>query len=69
MASCKILEGKKFHKLHVLGMNDDFWEKFCRLGSETWMDNATTDLQWNFEPTLKKAFSDNNKALSNVSTP
>ena len=28
MASCKILEGKKFHKLHVLGMNDDFWEKY-----------------------------------------
>ena len=29
-------EGKKFHKLHTLGMNDDLWDKFCGLGSETW---------------------------------
>ena len=25
-----------FHKLHVLGMNDDFWDRVCGLGSETW---------------------------------
>ena len=29
-------EGKTFHKLHVLGMNDDLWNKVCGLGSETW---------------------------------
>ena len=29
-------EGKKFHKLHVLGMNDDLWDKFGGLGSKTW---------------------------------
>ena len=58
-----------FHNLNVLGMSDDFWEKVCGLGSETWMDNATPDLRWNFEPTLKKASTDNNKALSIVSTP
>ena len=29
-------EGKMFHKLHVLGMNDDLWDKICILGSETW---------------------------------
>ena len=25
-----------FHKLHVLGMNDDLWDKVRGLGSETW---------------------------------
>ena len=25
-----------FHKLHVLGMNDDLWDKVHGLGSETW---------------------------------
>ena len=29
-------EGKTFHKLHVLGMNDDLWDKVRELGSETW---------------------------------
>ena len=29
-------EGKKFHKLHVLGMNDDLQDRVCGLGSETW---------------------------------
>ena len=28
MASCKIQEGKTFHKLHVLGMHDDCGIKF-----------------------------------------
>ena len=28
--------GKIFHKLHVLGMNDDLWDKVCGLCSETW---------------------------------
>ena len=23
-------EGKTFHKLHVLGMNDDLWDRICR---------------------------------------
>ena len=30
MASCKIQESKRkatFHKLHVLGMNDDLWDR------------------------------------------
>ena len=39
MASFKIQErqeeGKTFHKLHVLGMNDDLWDKFRGFGSET----------------------------------
>ena len=26
-------EGKRFHKLHVLGMNDDLWDEFRGLGS------------------------------------
>ena len=25
-----------FHKLHVLGVNDDLRDKFCGLGNETW---------------------------------
>ena len=29
-------EGKTFHKLHVLGMNDDLWDKVRGIGSETW---------------------------------
>ena len=29
-------EGKSFHKLHVLGMNDDLWDRVCGVGSETW---------------------------------
>ena len=29
-------EGKTLHKLHVLGMNDDLWEKVRGLGNETW---------------------------------
>ena len=28
-------EGKMFHKLHVLGMNDDLWDRVCGLDSET----------------------------------
>ena len=28
-------EGKTFHKLHVVGMNDDLWDKFRGLGNET----------------------------------
>ena len=31
-------EGKAFHKLHVLGMNDDLWDKVHGLGSETWKE-------------------------------
>ena len=29
-------EGKTFHNLHVLGMNDDLWDRVRGLGSETW---------------------------------
>ena len=29
-------EGKTFEKLHVLGINDDFWDRVRGLGSETW---------------------------------
>ena len=29
-------EGKTFHKLHVLGVNDDLWDRVRGLGSETW---------------------------------
>ena len=40
MTSCKIQESKKegktFHKLHVLGMKADLWDRVCGLGSETW---------------------------------
>ena len=40
MASCKIQEskqeGKALHKLHILGMNGDLWDKVLGLGSETW---------------------------------
>ena len=28
--------GETFHKLHVLGMNDDLWDKVIGLGSEIW---------------------------------
>ena len=29
-------EGKTFHKLHVIGTNDDLWDKIRGLDSETW---------------------------------
>ena len=29
-------EGRKFHKLHVLRMNDDFWDRGRGLGNENW---------------------------------
>ena len=29
-------EAMKFHKLHVLGMNGDLWNRVCRVDSETW---------------------------------
>ena len=29
-------ESKTFYKLHVLGMNDDLWDRLRGLGSETW---------------------------------
>ena len=40
MASYRIVEkkegGKVFDDLHILGMNDDLWDRVCRLCSETW---------------------------------
>ena len=32
----KARKGKTCHKLHVLGMNDDFRDKICVLGRENW---------------------------------
>ena len=29
-------EGKVFHKLYILRMNDDLWDRDCGLSSETW---------------------------------
>ena len=29
-------EGKTFHELHVLGMNDDLWDTVRGFSSETW---------------------------------
>ena len=29
-------EGNTFYKLHVLGMNDDLWDRAHGLGSQTW---------------------------------
>ena len=29
-------ESKMFHKLHVLGIKDDFWDRVCELGKQTW---------------------------------
>ena len=29
-------EGKTFHKLHVLGMTVDLWDRVRGLGSKTW---------------------------------
>ena len=29
-------EGKMLHKLHVLGMNNNFWNRVREEGSETW---------------------------------
>ena len=31
-------EGKTFHKLHVLGINDDLWDRVRGLGSKTWKE-------------------------------
>ena len=28
-------ESKTFHKLHVLGMNDNLWHRVCGVDSET----------------------------------
>ena len=32
------------HKLHVLGMNDDLWDRVRRLGSETWKGSECVEL-------------------------
>ena len=29
-------EGKKFHLLNVLRMNDDLWDRVGEVGSKTW---------------------------------
>ena len=33
-------EGKTFHKLHVLGMNDDLWDKFRGVGIQVAVEGA-----------------------------
>ena len=48
MASCRIRkrkeEGKTFHKLHVIGMNDHLWDRVLGLGSETWKECELVEL-------------------------
>ena len=46
MASCKIQKGKTFHKLHVLGMNDDLWDRVRGLDSETWKGCGQLSFWW-----------------------
>ena len=29
-------EGKTFHKLHVIGLNGDLWDRVRGVGNETW---------------------------------
>ena len=36
VSSGKQEEGKIFYKLHVLGMNDDLWDRVFDVGHETW---------------------------------
>ena len=36
-------EGKTFHKLHVLGMNDNLRDRVSEVGSETWKGCERTD--------------------------
>ena len=36
-------EGKTSHELHVLGMNDDLWDKVHGVGSETWKGCVALD--------------------------
>ena len=38
------------NELHVLGMNDDLWDKVRGLGSETWKG---LHVQWSFQTFLK----------------
>ena len=38
-------EGKTFHKLHALGMNDDMWDGFRGVGSDTWKGCEWVKLQ------------------------
>ena len=47
MASCmagKQEEGKTFHKLHVLGIRDNLWDRVRGLGSETWKRCESVEL-------------------------
>ena len=62
--SGKQKEGKTFHKLHVLGMNNDLWGRICGLGSEAWkgMNESwasggpdTPQRNWNNVPDLLRA--------------
>ena len=34
-----------FHELHVLGMNDNLWDRFSGLGSENWLLVVLTHLR------------------------
>ena len=33
-----------FHKLHVLGINDDFWDRVRGVGSRTWKGCESVEL-------------------------
>ena len=35
-----------FHKLHVLGMDDDLWDRVRGLGSKTWKGWDETSFWW-----------------------
>ena len=37
-------EGKTFHKLHVLGRNDDLWDRTRGFGSESWKECEWVEL-------------------------
>ena len=39
-------EGKTFHRLHVLGMNNDLWGRVPGLGSETWKNVNELSFWW-----------------------
>ena len=34
-------KGRRQEKLHILGRNDDLWERFRHLGSETWRKSVS----------------------------
>ena len=37
-----------FHKLHVLGMNDDLWDRVREVDSETWKGVNEVSFWWSW---------------------